>query len=126
LRLGSVSRGCSVCDRWRRRCRTKNTDRLFVARLSHSFLLDDNVALLNSRRDTGQPHFRILARSNEVAFPATRLRFLFFVHSRADYFVSDHREQKDRSRSRLLFLWIRLRHRVLEHGITLDYYRRSL
>src|SRR5205085_2705079 len=98
--------------RWRRR--PKNTDRFAVTPLSHALLRDDNTALFNPPGDTGQPDLRALARTDEMALSAARLRVLFFVHSCAGDFVSDHREGRASSRSRLFFLRSRLRCRVLE------------
>jgi hypothetical protein len=46
-------------------CHTNNTDGFVVGPLSHSFLHDDNAALLDPRGDIGQPHLRALARATE-------------------------------------------------------------
>src|ERR1700737_611093 len=124
--MGSVSRGRPIRDRRRWCCRVKNADGFVVARLSRALLHDDNAALFNSRRDIGQSHLRALARVAEVAFPAARLRVLFFVHSSAYYFFSDHRKGKHPTRPRLFFLRTRLRDRVLEHGTPSDHHRRAL
>src|SRR5207244_8186240 len=80
----------------------------------------------NARGDIEQSHLRALAGSNEMAFSASRLRILFFVHSRADRFVSDHRKRKSPPHPRLFFLRTHLRYRALEHGIALNHLRRAL
>ena len=60
--MGSVPRGRPIRDRRRRRHRVEGADGFVVARLSHSFLHDDNASLLDSGGDIGQSHLRALAR----------------------------------------------------------------
>src|SRR6266436_8200819 len=124
--MGSVPCSRSVRDRRRRSGRVEDTDGFVVTRLSRALLRDDNAALLHSRGDIGQSHLRVLARVTEVALPAAGLRVLFFVHSSAGDFVSNHRKGKGPARARLSFLRTGLRDRFLEHGTSSYHYRGAL
>src|SRR5262249_32232227 len=108
--------GHSIRDRGRRRGRAEDPDRSLVACLSGILLRDDPAPLFNSHRDAGRIRVCTLAGSVEMAFPATRLRFLFFVHPSAGYFVFDRRKRKTSARPQCFSLRTNLRCRVLEHG----------